>query len=387
MEPSGKTRDRCKRKLRNSENRFNNLDMKRLKNLSYDPEVKNAATDFYTDTKNAFSLIKSVLPNLYLQDLEKVETQLHSLSIGLNRLGSIISNGDNLMADALEFHSNFVSFSKRISDSSGSNIGKSIDKIIPGLSAPNTDESMDKSNDEVNKSSGASIDIGNIGVNATGHSTPSTFFQLFYTYVRWLPHRLRIVLIVIFSMLFLIYLVWNALPPTTKDSLIEKFFGNNIRSDRIQDDIAVDEKLKGESAPSQWQEVSRPSENEVFLREASASELFESIKSIRGVPPLEYESLLRKTYYGKVRWEVTVESLRNSSLYKGGVSVEFSDRRHGKGLGYMDVYFSEKWRPYLEQLRPGDQIRFEGLIWDIVTEGVLSIKEGRLLAFRRERKT
>ena len=139
MEPQGKVKSRCERKLRNSENRFNALDMERLKNLSYDPEVENAVTDFHTDIKDAFSLIRSVLPDLYIKDLEQVITRLQAMSSGFSRLEEIISSGNNLMPDALEFHSDFVRFSKEISKSSDSN-----------------------------------IDIGNIGVNATGHSTPST---------------------------------------------------------------------------------------------------------------------------------------------------------------------------------------------------------------------
>jgi hypothetical protein len=149
IEPQGQARIRCEKKLRNSENRFNVLDMERLRSLSYDPEVENAVTDFHTNTKDAYSLIRSVLPDLYIKDLEQVETRLQAMSPGLSRLEEIISNGNNLMADALKFHSDFVNFSKKISKISGSNINIGNSGVnATGHSTPDTKESMDKSNDE-----------------------------------------------------------------------------------------------------------------------------------------------------------------------------------------------------------------------------------------------
>lgn len=139
MEPQEKTRSIGERRLENLENRFNKLDMERLKILSYDSEVKDAVTNFYTDTKNAFSLIMSVLPNLYPKDFKQLETHVTKMASGFKILETLIANGDDLVADALGFNSNFVRFSKMLS-----------------------------------KDSGVNIDIGNIGVKATGHSTPDT---------------------------------------------------------------------------------------------------------------------------------------------------------------------------------------------------------------------
>lgn len=136
--------------------------------------------------------------------------------------------------------------------------------------------------------------------------------------------------------------------------------------------------LTADQTPSNT--TNTPVQDKVFLREKTATEIFDYLKTLH---PLDREETIKNSYIGRfVNWQGKVLSIRPSRNESIGsefvVGISEIDTEFLKTV----LFLSAEWKDKLKVLRLGDIIVFEGKIYGIdiniiLTESSFSLLESK----------